>query len=334
MIKPRIAVIGGGLAGLTLVHRLKEHAEVLVAEKSRGTGGRMATRKRDGAHFDHGAQYFTIRDHAFHAFLEPALEAGIVETWSTPLHRMSASGELERLEDRSPRFVAVPGMTGLAKWLARSINISVETRVTALEGSAGAWKLDCDHGHVAGGYEWVISTAPAPQTMALLPFGPADMEALEGVRMNGCFTLMLNLKPGMSLPFAAAQVHHPIISWIAHNNTKPGRDAGSQIVVHASNRWSDANLEEPPEQVERRMLDALEALVPGIWEIDQAPPMLHRWRYANVETPLGKPYLLDAERKLAACGDWCLGNRVEAAFQSANALADALLAQISPPESR
>lgn len=338
MSKPRIAVIGGGLAGLTLAQRLEPYADILVVEKSRGTGGRMATRHRDGVRFDHGAQYFTVRDAAFHAFLEPALEAGIVETWSAPLHRMSVSGDLERLEDRSPRFVAVPGMTGLAKWLAKSltssVNISMETRVTALEGSVGAWKLDCDQGHVEGGYDWVISTAPAPQTMALLPLDPSDMEALEGVRMNGCFTLMLQLKPGMGLPFAAAQVHHPIISWIAHNNTKPGRDEGNEIVVHASNQWSDANLEEPPEQVQRRMLGALESLVPGVWETAHTSPMLHRWRYANVETPLGKPYLLDTHRHLAACGDWCLGNRVEAAFQSANALADVLLSQISPPESR
>lgn len=328
MTRPRIAIIGAGLAGVTLARRLDQHAEVLVLEKSRGTGGRMATRHKDGVSFDHGAQYFTIRDAGFHALVEPALDEGVIETWSTPVHHLTATGALEQREDRSPRFVAVPGMSRLVKWLARPLKVQFETRAIALEGKVGDWKLDCDHGNVEGRFDWVVSTAPAPQTASLLPLDPADQEALEGVRMNGCFTLMLQMKPDIDLPFAAAQVSHPILGWIAHNNTKPGRETGNHLVVHANNRWSDANLGEPPEQVQARMIGALEALLPVVRNALIAPPVLHRWRYANVETPLGKPFLLDMDRHLAACGDWCLGNRVEAAFQSANALADALLLQM------
>lgn len=329
MSRKRIAIIGAGLAGVTLAQRLHKYAEVLIVEKSRGAGGRMATRHRESGSFDHGAQYFTVRDAGFHALLEPALDAGIVEAWSTPLHRMSASGALERLEDRSPRFVAVPRMTSLVKWLAKPLNVQLETRVTALEGKVGSWKIDCDQGSVDGTFDWVISAAPAPQTANLLPLDPADQEAVEAVRMNGCFTLMLELKPDIALPFAAAQVQHPFISWIALNTTKPGRDDGNHLVVHASNQWSDANLEEPPEQVQARMIASLEELVPNLKNAYVTPPVLHRWRYANVETPLGRPFLLDADRHIAACGDWCIGNRVESAFLSANALADALLAQMS-----
>lgn len=329
MSKKRIAIIGAGLAGITLARRLQPYAEVLVLEKSRGTGGRMATRRTDSGSIDHGAQYFTVRDAAFHAFLEPALDAGIAETWSAPLHRLSASGTLEKLEDRSPRFVAVPRMTSLTKWLSKPLDIQFEVRATALEGEVGSWKIDCDHGSVEGKFDWVISSAPAPQTANLLPFDPADREALETVRMNGCFTLMMRLKPEMVLPFSAAQVAHPFISWIALNNSKPGRDDGNHLVVHASNQWSDANLEEPPEQVQSWMLEAVEELVPSLKQAYVVPPVLHRWRYANVETPLERPFLLDAGRHIAACGDWCIGNRVEAAFLSANALADALLTQFN-----
>ena len=33
-----------------------------LVEKGRGVGGRMATRRMEGARIDHGAQFFTVRD--------------------------------------------------------------------------------------------------------------------------------------------------------------------------------------------------------------------------------------------------------------------------------
>ena len=56
---------------------------------------------------------------------------------------------------------------------------------------------------------------------------------------------------------------------------------------------------------------------------------LHRWRFANVGKAIGKPYLMDAETGLAACVDWCLGNRVEAAFESGRCIGLALSAWIA-----
>lgn len=52
----------------------------------------------------------------------------------------------------------------------------------------------------------------------------------------------------------------------------------------------------------------------------------HRWRYARVATPLGSPCLVDDERGTGACGDWCLGSNIEAAFRSGQAMAETILA--------
>ena len=46
-----------------------------------------------------------------------------------------------------------------------------------------------------------------------------------------------------------------------------------------------------------------------------------RWRYAQTTQPLGKSHLWDAALGLGACGDWCLGHRVEDAFVSGLELA-------------
>ena len=61
-----IAIIGTGLAGLSAAQAL--HAaglEVELFDKSRGSGGRMASKRSDAGSLDLGAQYFAARDRRF-----------------------------------------------------------------------------------------------------------------------------------------------------------------------------------------------------------------------------------------------------------------------------
>ncbi|MFD1745769.1 NAD(P)/FAD-dependent oxidoreductase [Rhizobium helianthi] len=328
MMKPEIAIIGAGLAGVALATRLAPHAEITLVEKSRGLGGRMATRRGESAGFDHGAQYFTIRHPAFHDFLEPAMERGVVEVWDAPLHRLNAAAKLEKLEDRSPRFVANPGMNALVRFFAEPHKPRLNTKIVGVEGKPGHWGLRTEDDQRLGPFAWIVSTAPAPQTADLLPLAPDDAAAVRSVEMHGCFTLMIALGEASSLPFSAAQVEHPVIGWIGANHSKPERASTPALVVHARNDWSQEHLEAPLPWVEAQMMQALATLLPDLADLIAATPVLHRWKYASTATPLGSPFLLDPNRHLAACGDWCIGNRVEAAFQSADALAASLLTQL------
>src|SRR3981081_2651327 len=53
-----IAIIGAGSSALAAAHTLLDAGyTVTLFEKSRGVGGRAATRKRAGFIYDHGAQY-------------------------------------------------------------------------------------------------------------------------------------------------------------------------------------------------------------------------------------------------------------------------------------
>lgn len=328
MGQPKIAIIGAGIAGVSLARNLAGFADVTIFEKSRGLGGRMATRRRPDASFDHGAQYFTIRDPRFHAALEDALERGVIQTWDADLMETDPHGTIRRLDDRSPRFVGVPGMTALTRFLADGLAVLCSLQVLSVEGEPGAWTLMTETGPF-GPFDWIISSAPAPQTAKLLPLEDNQRQALSSVQMNGCFTLMIRLPDEAALPFAASRINHPVLSWIAANDSKPDRDPTPTVVVHANNGWSDRHLELAPEAVRDLMLEACETLYPMIGWQDALSTDLHRWRYANVARPLGQPFLLDAERQIACCGDWCLGNRVEAAFLSGLALADALQTHLS-----
>ena len=63
MAAQHIAIVGAGMAGITAARTLAQAGhQVMVFDKSSGAGGRMATRRSPFGGFDHGAQYFTVRD--------------------------------------------------------------------------------------------------------------------------------------------------------------------------------------------------------------------------------------------------------------------------------
>ena len=72
-------IIGAGMAGLTAANLLQNAGwAVTVVDKSRGVGGRMATRRLGASRFDHGAQFFTVRDAGFQATTDKWMANGWV----------------------------------------------------------------------------------------------------------------------------------------------------------------------------------------------------------------------------------------------------------------
>lgn len=325
-VRKRVGIIGAGMAGLTLARSLEGHAETRIFEKRHGVGGRMATRWLDAVSFDHGAQYFTIRDERFHDALETARANGIVEPWSGEVASLTESGLIERKHSGALRYVASPSMNALPKSLSIGLEIEHNAKVEAITGEPGRWFVNVRE-HTEGPFDWVVTTAPAPQSASILPDCFAHHERLRAVKMNACFTLMLRLKTCARIPFAAAHLDDPVINWIARNNSKPGRPTSACLVVNSNAIWADININRELESIRREMLHALRHYV-LVDPVEANASVIHRWRYANVQRPVGAPFLLDHAAQLAACGDWCIAGRVEAAFQSASALFDALAAMI------
>ncbi|WP_299827779.1 NAD(P)/FAD-dependent oxidoreductase [uncultured Roseobacter sp.] len=319
--KPSVAIIGAGLSGLRLAQRLTPFMQVTVFEKSRGLGGRMSTRRTDGFAFDHGAQYFTARSADFEAFLRPYLENGTVQMWAPRLAQLSSAEAPPRWT--APRYVATPGMTGLAKAMAAELTVHRAVQVDRLVRSGHQWQmLDAEENDL-GRFDWVISTAPSLQTARLMPPAFAGHPSLEAAVMQGCYSLMLGFDTPQMLNWDAAWVGQDPLAWIAVNTSKPGRPAQHCIVAQTSNRWADTNLERDQDTVRAELISAVEA-VTGLAASTAAYISLHRWRYASVATPSATPFLIDPDNRLAAAGDWCGAGKVEAAFDSASALAEAL----------
>ena len=319
-----VAVIGAGLAGLSSATALQQAGlAVQLFDKSRGPAGRMSTRRGEGWACDHGAQYFTARDPRFQAELARWEAAGVAAPWFPRLAVLGGTGG-HQPDATLRRWVGVPQMTAPARWLAQDLTLSPGTTVTALRRSAeGRWQLQtAERGWLASSYRAVLLALPAPQAEALLQVPAPELAAVcASVRMRGCWALMLQYAAPLALPFDAAFVNQGPLRWIARDSSKPGRSGAESWLLHAEAEWSEARLEQAPEQVAAQMLDAFAALgasPPSTWS-------LHRWRYADSAPPATAGCVWQAETGLGLCGDWLHGGKVEGAWLSGRALAEAVL---------
>ena len=321
-----VAVIGAGLSGLVIAQRLKDVAEVTLYEKSRGSGGRIATRRAGDFEFDHGAQFFTARTRAFREFLRPLIAEGVVADWRAEFAELDRNGVRAQRpwSARYPHFVGTPSMNRVGKHLAEGLDVQLETQVERLTRHGGSWVLFDGRDNELGDFDWVVLTAPAPQTGALATDIPALTELCGARAMRGCFALMLGFSAPLQLPWQAAMVRDADISWISVNSSKPGRKPPFTLVVHATNAWADAHMEDGIDEVLEHLLGEASAVTGE--NLDAATHrQVHRWRYANIDKQSGPACFIDADARLAACGDWFVRGRIESAFTSASNLAERML---------
>lgn len=327
----KVAVIGAGLSGLVVARRLQMLADVAVFEKSRGPGGRMATRYVGDFEFDHGAQFFTARTEAFQAFLRPLIDLGVVAEWHADFaeYDRNSMTTLRSWGDDYPRYVGAPRMNCIGKTLSADVHVAVETAITTIIRSNDGWFVSDGDDMESGPYDWLVLTSPAAQTAALAE-GLPDLVTFCGERrMLGCFALMLGFADAIDLKWQAALIHNADISWMAVNSSKPGRKRPFTLVVHSSNAWADAHMDDDIDVVLEHMLDEASTVI-GTDLRMAAHHQVHRWRYANIGRQSGPAYFLNEDKRLAACGDWCVRGRIEAAFTSASQLAESLAERLNP----
>jgi len=309
----KVAVIGAGLAGAVLARDLTEKGvDISVFEKSRGIGGRMTTRRGDGVEFDHGAQFFTVRSPLFQTYLQPYLAAGILADWKPKITTLSPDAKAYKRFWYEPHLVATPRMNELCKRILAGIGVKTDCHVQSLSRQNGEWRMLLADGSKSEAFDWVVSTAPAEQTRNLFG-GPAEI--LDLVQFSSCFALLAETED--VLPWQVAVVKDSPIHWLAFSNSKPGRQSAPALTAHATPSWTAAHYEDDLISVADNLLEA----ITNVADINIVSHQIHRWRYARTMKPLGEPFWMSSENGLAACGDWCLGDRVEDAFLSASALA-------------
>ncbi len=317
---PRIAIIGAGMAGLACARALQDAGfRPAVFDKGRGPGGRLATRRLDGdIRFDHGAQYVTAHGAAFRATLAAAVEAGAAARWRPS----TTPGTDPAAEDW---VTGAPGMSALVNPLAAGLDLRITCEVTAAERKGAGWLIRTAD-HAAGEcFDLVVSTVPVPQARLLFRAERDIAQALCDVTMAPCWALMVVFADRAAGVPDVVQTDSDTLSWLGRNTSKPGRDAAHECwVAHATPDWSIRHLELEREPAAALLVDAAQRMLgDAMPRVEQA--IAHRWRYARTVNPRGRPCLASRHDTLFLGGDWALGARVECAFDSGRAIAQAII---------
>ena len=323
-----VLVVGAGWAGLAAADALQAAGRsVVVIEKARGPGGRSATRRHGDWSFDHGAQYFTAYTEDFQLAIRQWSEQGLVSPWAEPIHvfgqRPNHISRAER-EGSLTRWVGVPGNNAVLKALSDRLSVRYQHKLTELRSTNEGWRVEVEAGDQRQAFYAgdLIITAPPAQAAELLGEAHPLFEVLNDHPMTPTLALMMGFDQPLALDVSAAFVNEGPLSWFCRQSTKPGRD-GEAWVLHATPEWSQAWLDQPQDAAASALYRAWAELL-GVIGSQPTFMQMHRWRYAQSDSPLDRGFLADPRSHVWVAGDWCNGNRVEGAWLSGRALAEAL----------
>jgi renalase len=350
-----IAVIGAGMAGLTCAQQLWPVGDrVVVLEKSRGVGGRIATRRLHDTLADHGTCYLAPKGEVFQGLLEQLVTAGVVQSWTDTVHELRPDGTLSEppATDRYLRYVAPEGMTAIAKWLAKKLDIRFSHLVQALALVDDHWQLTVQRTEsdltktteimTAGA---IVIAIPAPQAAVLLQSLPSEdlpeafLKQVQAVAFRPCLSVMAGYAPDRQQDWlsqypnvrALTFIKDEKLVWLGFDSSKRSLSSQPVFVVQSTATFAEQylaldaiDLQAVGHQLFQR---SAERLAP--WLAEPAWLQVHRWRYAFPQSPVTEPYLA-AETKvpLLCAGDWCGGMKAEQAFVSGLAAAETLSHQL------
>lgn len=319
----RTAIVGSGLAGLSAAILLKQqNHRVTVFEKSRGPGGRLATKRVAGGSADIGAQYFTIRNPAFRSFLEKNAGKDCFGPWQGRFGFQQPDGGWQAFPDEE-RYVGIPRMTAVSRALASNTDVRAEVRIDRMARNDRGWFLTDTSSQRYGPFDHVIVTAPPAQTRDLLAnSGLSDLASVLDEPVSAiqpCWAVAVHFESAPVAEFEGMRPHNAVLSWIANNSSKPGReDPGQWWVLHATSQWSAEHIETPADKVTDAMLEAFREVAGCAAMPDQT--VAHRWLYARSDSDDRPGCLWFPAEGIGLAGDWLSGGRVEGAFDSASAL--------------
>lgn len=334
-----VAIIGAGVAGLTCAQHLQtEGWAVTVLEKSRGPGGRAATRRQDTRAYDHGAQFFTARDAAFQAQVRRWEAEGVVARWRPRLFDLHPHAPPVPHDDAHPRYVGVPRMSHLARSLSHVLTLCTGVQAAAIRAvGPGALSVVDASGEVVSAqgtavFSRVVVAVPPAQAVPLLeavsPALAAEAQA-SAAGMTPCLAAMVTFSTPLAVPFDAAWLHGPgPLAWIARDSSKPGRppSAGGAWILHARPAWSQENLSLGLDEIGAALLAGLRERLGDLPATEEV--LGHRWRYALAaphDDAVGRASRFEAASGVGMCGDWLCAPRVEGAWQSGRHLAETML---------
>lgn len=244
----KLAIIGAGVSGLAAAYHLHQQAPFLAVEcyeKSRGVGGRSATRRKEGVIFDHGAQFFRTQNTSQLDFFRNELPAEFLVDIESPVWVHDAQGTVspgDSGQNTLEKLTYQPGMNHLGKLLKpESLTLHLQTRVHHVQYQDGTYTLYDEHNQVLGESTAVLLTPPGPQTVDIVMASDIDPDIKTAIRdayapvvYRPCISVTICVPGRINAPFYA--LVNPdrghAISWLALEHAKhPARVPDDQTAI-------------------------------------------------------------------------------------------------------
>ncbi len=332
----KIAVIGAGVAGLTAGRVLAEAGhEVVVFEKSKGYGGRLATRyagAKGDTKLDYGLPYIEAGSPKIESFINHLQSKGILEPFVGPFVHKDAEGKTKQVKPTRKRYIAPDGLNKAGKELARMVDVRLETKVSGIthigedRTRKRSWMLNFPTGYTENADAVIIATS-SKQAYAILNTTIDEVATLkllrdvDSVEYEPSFSFMAGYGNAEIPEWAVMECENEIISSITNEAVKRGKDAECSFVVHTTSGFAQKHMNSDQERIEEIILDELSEVIGG-WSALPDWKQLHFWRYSKVINPLPCPFMevVGNDAPIALIGSYMNGNSLESAYLSGLAI--------------
>lgn len=265
-------IIGAGLTGLLVAQDLKlKSKNYLILEKSKGVGGRIATRRIDDLGLDHGA-----------AFL-------------SDLEDLQKNKDLNFLSSPQGKYLE-GSMTALPKSLSKDLEILKEQKVQLIKKMSAGWNLKTEEG-MSFECKNLIVTAPVPQALDLLSqnaLAPDSQHGIFDVKYSKALILLAILK---EIPSSLTQVSFEDNQFLLMKERKLHPRG---VVIQCSANFSEKYFESPEDVIVSEIFKMIKRSPFHACEIEKFE--LKKWRYSLALTKYPEPFL-EVAPQLYLCGD-------------------------------
>ncbi|MBA2392605.1 MAG: FAD-dependent oxidoreductase [Ktedonobacteraceae bacterium] len=342
---PSVVIIGAGSSGLAAAHTLLDAGyAITIFEKSRGVGGRAATRTRAGFTYDYGANYIKPGAPASVELITKRFYTPELIDIQKPVWTFDGSQHIQEgdpTQNAEPKWSYRHGLTTLSQLMAQGLNIHLVSRVARMQQHANAWTLYDEAGESMGTFDRVLITIPANQAVPLIQASAfqQDLSAtinsqLEKAHYNSQISVLLGYTPRPKIrPYYALvntdRAH--AISWLSWEHEKnPERapaDAGL-LMAQMAPQYSQEHWQVADEEIYRDVAPRVASL------IDEALPTpsftdIQRWRYSLPARKADADALnaITLPMGLTFCGDGFVGGRIHLALEHGIKVAQQLIDQ-------
>lgn len=321
-----VAIVGAGVAGLAAARDLVvAGAGVTVFEKSRGFGGRCATRRRDGFIWDTGATSIAPRRTSLGPLVEGTMpQDGLVEIELPVYVHRNLRIEAGDAGRQTRRFTYQTGISDLAKRMAEGIDVRLQCPVAELRRIGDRFEVE---GEV---FDALILTPPIPQT-AMLLHGLRESRAIANIFYRPVISILLGIDaPTPETPYHAlidGEQRHPM-TWLSLESRKsPGRapEGHSTFVMQMSREYSRQLWSRPDEELVADAGGYLARLYGERYRVPVVSDVM-RWKFAQPESPGQFSEANPLGDRLILAGDGLRGGRIEEAYESGREAAARLVA--------